>query len=69
MLGAWIGNKIPYTTPWPSVLEKIDADLMHWETTYPTLEGKRHIISMIIGGWTQYLTTWRRRGRCQRVRE
>ncbi|KAJ7182495.1 hypothetical protein C8R43DRAFT_818176, partial [Mycena crocata] len=27
-----------------------------WQTTHPTLEGKRHIISMVIGGRTQYLT-------------
>jgi len=56
MLGAWIGNDIPYTTPWPLVLEKINADLMRWQATNPSLEGKRHIISMVIGGRTQYLT-------------
>ena len=52
MLGAWIGNDIPYTIPWHSVLEKINTDLMRWEATHPTLEGKRHIISMLIGGRT-----------------
>jgi hypothetical protein len=56
MLGAWIGNNIPYTTPWPSVLEKMNTDLMCWQATHPTLEGKHHIISMVIGGRTQYLT-------------
>ncbi|KAJ6557107.1 hypothetical protein B0H10DRAFT_1846948, partial [Mycena sp. CBHHK59/15] len=34
MLGAWIGNNIPYTTPWPSVLEKINTDLMRWQATH-----------------------------------
>jgi hypothetical protein len=56
MLGAWIGNKVPYITPWPAVLEKISADLERWRTSMSTLEGKRHIINMVIGGRTQYLS-------------
>ena len=31
ILGAWIGNNIPYTTPWPSVLEKINTNLLRWQ--------------------------------------
>jgi hypothetical protein len=50
ILGAWIGNTAPYITPWPLVLEKIAGD------PNSSLEGKRHIISMAIGGRTQYLT-------------
>jgi hypothetical protein len=56
MLGAWIGNKVSSITPWPSMLEKIRGDLERWKTTTPSLEGKRHIINMVIGGRTQYLT-------------
>lgn len=56
LLGAWIGNKASYITPWPAVLEKIENDLERWKITVPTLEGKRHIINMVIGGRTQYLT-------------
>jgi hypothetical protein len=26
ILGAWIGNMVPYTTPWPAVLQKIQND-------------------------------------------
>jgi hypothetical protein len=55
MLGAWIGNSVPNITPWPSVLEKIAKDLERWKASAPTLEGKRHIINMVIGGRTQYL--------------
>lgn len=55
MLGAWIGNDVPYITPWPSVLEKITRDLERWKASTPNLEGKRHIINMVIGGRTQYL--------------
>ncbi|KAJ7814284.1 hypothetical protein B0H14DRAFT_2273959, partial [Mycena olivaceomarginata] len=40
---------------WPSVLEKITADLERWKSSAPTLEGKRHIINMVIGGRAQYL--------------
>jgi hypothetical protein len=56
ILGAWIGNNVPYITPWPSVLEKINEDLERWKASSPTLEGKRHIINTVIGGRTQYLT-------------
>ncbi|KAJ6606742.1 phosphatase 2C-like domain-containing protein [Mycena sp. CBHHK59/15] len=35
MLGAWIGNNVPYITPWPSVLEKITSDLERWKVTSP----------------------------------
>ena len=56
MLGAWIGNSVPNITPWPSVLEKIAKDFERWKASAPTLEGKRHIINMVIGGRTQYLT-------------
>jgi hypothetical protein len=51
--GAWIGT---YITPWPSVLDKIACDLERWKATKPTMEGKRHIVNMVIGGRTQYLT-------------
>jgi hypothetical protein len=55
-LGAWIGNDVPYLTPWPEILEKIARDLTRWDTKKPTVEGRRHIINMLIGGRTQYLT-------------
>jgi hypothetical protein len=56
ILGAWIGNMVPYITPWPTVLQKIQNDLERWKTTKPSLEGKCHIINMTIGGRSQYLT-------------
>ncbi len=37
------------------VLEKISSDLERWKLSKPSLEGKRHIINMVIGGRTQYL--------------
>ncbi|KAJ6576794.1 hypothetical protein B0H10DRAFT_1836576, partial [Mycena sp. CBHHK59/15] len=62
-LGAWIGNGVPYITPWPTVVEKIASGLEGWRVTTPTSanpdfagSGKHHIINMVIGGRTQYLT-------------
>ncbi|KAJ3847087.1 hypothetical protein EV368DRAFT_76847 [Lentinula lateritia] len=55
-LGALIGNGICQVEPWTKVLEKIDKSLDQWDRSKPTLEGQRLIISMIIGGMTQYLT-------------
>lgn len=55
-LGALIGNGICQVEPWTRVLEKIDRSLARWEKSMPTMEGRRLIISMIIGGMTQYLT-------------
>jgi hypothetical protein len=56
LLGAWIGNIASYTKPWPSIIEKINRDLERWRMSSPTLEGRRHIVNMVIGGRTQYLT-------------
>ncbi|KAJ7659371.1 hypothetical protein B0H17DRAFT_954822, partial [Mycena rosella] len=58
MQGAWIGNAVPYLTPWPSTLEsdKIRNDLERWKLTNLSIEGKRHIINMFVGGRSQYLT-------------
>ncbi|KAJ3964452.1 hypothetical protein EV361DRAFT_873992 [Lentinula raphanica] len=55
-LGALIGNGISQTMPWSRVLEKIDKSLERWEQSRPTMEGRCLIISMIVGGMTQYLT-------------
>lgn len=56
ILGAWFGNKINSEQVWVPVLEKIDTNLARWAKSGPTMEGRRHIIQMIIGGMTQYLT-------------
>jgi hypothetical protein len=56
ILGAWLGNNVTYLTPWPATVDKIRNDLERWKVTEPTLEGKRHIISMFVGGRSQYLT-------------
>ncbi|KAJ8587400.1 hypothetical protein M405DRAFT_852875 [Rhizopogon salebrosus TDB-379] len=55
-LGAWIGNDLDATTPWEPILDKIATRLNHWNLGHPTLDGKRLIIQMIVGGMTQFLT-------------
>lgn len=56
MLGAWVGNKINSEGVWAPTLEKIDRKLEQWERSHPTMEGRRLIIQMVVGGMTQYLT-------------
>ena len=56
ILGAWVGNKIDNTNIWSSQLEKIDRTLERWERSNPTIEGRKLIIQMVVGGMTQYLT-------------
>ena len=55
-LGAWVGNEIDSEGVWTSTLEKIDQRLAQWEKSHPTMEGRRLIVQMIVGGMTQYLT-------------
>ena len=56
ILGAWIGNDTNPEEPWRPIVETIKKDFARWATRYPTLEGKRHIVQMIAGGKTQFLT-------------
>ncbi|EPS96357.1 hypothetical protein FOMPIDRAFT_14145, partial [Fomitopsis schrenkii] len=55
ILGAWHGNDINEGGVWTPILEKIDATLARWENTHPTMEGRKYIAQMHIGGTTQYL--------------
>ncbi|KAJ7675942.1 hypothetical protein DFH06DRAFT_925864, partial [Mycena polygramma] len=54
-LGAWVGNDIEQAGTWSRTLEKIDAALDQWELGHPTMEGRRLIILMVVGGMTQYM--------------
>ena len=55
-LGVWVGNGLVQVDTWARTLEKIDAALDQWELGHPTMEGRRFIILMVVGGMTQYLT-------------
>jgi hypothetical protein len=56
-LGAWVGNGIEQTETWSRTLEKIDAALDQWELGHPSMEGRRLILLMVVGGMTQYMAT------------
>ncbi|KAJ7655667.1 hypothetical protein DFH06DRAFT_992441, partial [Mycena polygramma] len=56
-LGAWVGNGVEQVETWSRTLEKIDAALDRWELGHPSMEGRRLIILMVVGGMTQYMAT------------
>ncbi len=63
ILGAFFGNGVDQLNVWTLVLNKIVAmrkPLMHalarWKRGHATLQGKRHVVQMIIGGMTQFMT-------------
>ncbi|KAI0714820.1 hypothetical protein C8Q76DRAFT_590791, partial [Earliella scabrosa] len=67
LLGAWYGNGIDQVEVWSMVLTKIVAikqplshALERWKTGRASIDGKRHVMQMIIGGMTQYLTNVQR---------
>ncbi len=67
ILGAFFGNGVSQVQIWTLVLTKIVAmkkPLMQvierWSRGHATLQGKRHVIQMIIGGMTQFFTTVQR---------
>jgi hypothetical protein len=60
ILGAWVGNKINAESIWVPLIEKIDSALDRWERVNPTIEGRKIIIQMVIGGMTQYLANVQR---------
>ncbi|KAJ7574604.1 hypothetical protein C8J56DRAFT_802567, partial [Mycena floridula] len=55
ILGGWVGNQTNGAAPWTKILDEIDTSLKRWERTRPTMEGRKLIISMVVGGKTQYL--------------
>jgi hypothetical protein len=56
VLGAFVGNGINQVNIWTPILERAESALTRWEKTRPTLEGKRLVVGMVVGGYTQYLT-------------
>jgi len=55
-LGAWIGNNTKAADPWEPILDKVRSTLKRWNNGHPTLDAKRHIAQMFVGGMTQFLT-------------
>ncbi len=67
ILGAFFGNGLNRVDVWSLVLTKIVAMrkplmevMARWRNGHATIHGKKHVIQMIVGGMTQYLTTVQR---------
>ncbi len=56
VLGAFIGNGVEQVDVWTPTLEKVSAVLERWQRGISTIEGRRHVVQMFIGGMTQFLT-------------
>jgi hypothetical protein len=56
IFGAWFGNEIDRSQAWIPVLEKINSALDNWDQSHPSIERRRLIVRMVVGGMTQYLT-------------
>jgi hypothetical protein len=57
ILGAWLGNHIDDGSVWTPLIERVNCMLEKWEKINPTIEGRKLVTQMIIGGMTQYLTS------------
>ncbi|KAH9848601.1 hypothetical protein C2E23DRAFT_713405, partial [Lenzites betulinus] len=56
ILGAFFGNGLDDCGVWSPRLAKLDDTLRRWKLGRTTLEGKRHVAQMFVGGMTQFLT-------------
>ncbi|EJF63489.1 hypothetical protein DICSQDRAFT_145731 [Dichomitus squalens LYAD-421 SS1] len=56
ILGGFFGNGIDQMTVWSPQIAKVAAAITRWKKGHATLDGKRHVIQMVVAGMTQYLT-------------
>lgn len=55
ILGAWLGNKTNASTPWEPIIDKIHKALTRYGKSHPTLNSRKVIAQIIVGGCTQFL--------------
>lgn len=55
-LGAFIGNGVDSAGVWSPTLAEISSAIEQWQYGISTIEGRRHVVQMVIGGMTQFLT-------------
>ena len=55
MLGAWVGNEIDEDAPWATTLQTLSRVLETWGKRKPTINGRKLIVGMEVGGRTQFL--------------
>ncbi|KAI0832657.1 hypothetical protein BC628DRAFT_1306881, partial [Trametes gibbosa] len=56
ILGAFFGNGVSDADVWTPKIDKLVSAMEQWKMGRTTLEGKRHVSQMMIGGMTQFLT-------------
>lgn len=56
ILGSFYGNGIKQEDIWAPVIDKVTLTLSRWNKSRPTLDGRCRAASVIVGGFTQYLT-------------
>ncbi|TBU24674.1 hypothetical protein BD309DRAFT_835872, partial [Dichomitus squalens] len=56
ILGGFFGNGIDHLAVWSPRIAKVKAALDRWKLGNATLDGKRHVIQMVVAGMTQYLS-------------
>ncbi len=54
-LGAWIGNNCDEDVPWIRMIQVLERNLTFWSRRNPTLNGRKLIVGMEIGGRSQFL--------------
>lgn len=55
-LGAWVGNNADGAAPWEAIVSTVQHRLDWWGRRKPTVAGRKLIVSMEVGGRTQFLT-------------
>ncbi len=56
ILGAFLGNGVHECEVWTPTLAKLGAVLERWQQGITTLDGRRHVVQMFVGGMTQFLS-------------
>ncbi len=56
ILGAFLGNGVDECAVWSPTLAKVSAVIERWQRGISTVEGRRHVVQMMFGGMTQFLT-------------
>ncbi|KAI0743031.1 hypothetical protein C8Q80DRAFT_1058477, partial [Daedaleopsis nitida] len=56
MLGAFLGNGLDQCEVWSPTIAKVTATIERWKRGTATIEGRRHVVQMVLGGMSQFLT-------------
>ncbi|KAI0738788.1 hypothetical protein C8Q80DRAFT_1072391, partial [Daedaleopsis nitida] len=56
VLGVFLGNGVEQCDVWTPTIAKVTAAVSRWQAGISTMEGRRHVVQMIFGGMTQFLS-------------